>query len=90
MGTQKLEKVSMWTHLATVDVIYQRIICKRKISPTNDKIFHIRGNPQGGAWTAGGEGETAAGEIGDSEEAVSPVGFLHPPDAGDNKDSQGG
>ena len=90
MGTQKLEKVSMETHLATVDVIYQRIIFKRKISPTNGKIFHIRGNPQGGAWTAGGEGETAAGEIGDSEEAVSSVGFLHSPDAGDKKDSQGG
>ena len=48
-------------------------------------IFHIRANEQGGAWAAGGEGEAVAGEVGDSEEAVSPVGLLHPPDAGDKK-----
>ena len=39
---------------------------------------------QGGAWPAGGERETATGEVGDEEEAIPPPGLLHSPDAGEH------
>ena len=40
---------------------------------------------KGGAWPAGREGKAAAGEVGNSKEAVSPARLLHPSDAGDEK-----